>query len=99
MNFLTIKNWKDFQHYGRRNPPWIKLHRAVLDDYVFCALPDTAKAHLMLIWLMASQNNGLVPYDVPFLEKKMSVSGLNLDTLVEHGFLIPQGTTGKGASK
>lgn len=99
MMLLAVKNWKDFQHYGKRNPPWIKLHRAVLDDYAFCALPDTAKAHLMLVWLMASQNNGRVPYDVPFLEKKMSVSGLDLDILIEHGFLIPQGVAGKGASK
>jgi len=91
MKFLSVKNWKDFQHYGKRNPPWIKLHRAVMDDYVFCALPDVAKAHLMLLWLYASQNNGKVPEDVPFLEKKLSVSDLDLQILIDGGFLVPAG--------
>lgn len=99
MKFYAIKNWSDFQHYGKRNPPWIKLHRALMDDYAFCALPDAAKGHLMLLWLYASQNNGTVPADAPFLEKKLSISNLNLELLLEHGFLIPNGSAGKGASK
>jgi hypothetical protein len=88
---LTIKNWNAFQHYGKRNPPWIKLHRAILDDYAFCALPDVSKAHLMLLWLYASQNNGSVPHDAPFLERKLSISNLDIDVLIQHGFLIPNG--------
>ena len=99
MKFLAVKNWKDFQHYGKRNPPWIKLHRAVVDDYAFCSLPDGAKGHLMLLWLYASQNNGRVPVDIPFLENKLSISNLNLDELTAHGFFIPEGNAGKDASK
>jgi len=33
MQFLAVKNFERFQHYKDRNPPWIKLHAAVLDDY------------------------------------------------------------------
>jgi hypothetical protein len=32
---LTPKNWKSFQHYKDRAPAWIKLHKALLDDYNF----------------------------------------------------------------
>lgn len=85
---LAVKNWNEFQHYKKRNPPWIKMHRAILDDYAFLALPDVSKGHLMLLWLFASQNNGMVPYDIPFLERKLFVSGLDLDRLIEAGFLI-----------
>jgi hypothetical protein len=88
---FAIKNWSQFQHYHKRNPPWIKLHRALLDDYDFCSLPDAAKGHLMLLWLYASQNNGKVPVDVPFLEKKLSISGLDLSILIHRGFLIELG--------
>jgi hypothetical protein len=88
MNFVTVKNWNQFQHYGKRNPPWIKLHRALLDDYAFCALSDTSKAHLMLIWLYASQHNGQVPLDPKFLEKKLSCENIDLEVLIEFGFLI-----------
>lgn len=90
MRFLTVKNWETFQHYRKRNPPWIKLHRALLDDYDFCSLPDVAKAHLLLVWLYASQNNGQVPEDLPFLERKLSCTGLDLEILIERGFLIRQ---------
>lgn len=88
---LTIKNWDKFQHYGKRNPPWIKLHRAILDDYSFCELPDAAKGHLVLLWLYASQNNGSVPHDVAFLERKLSIRSLNLELLIDHGFLVNPG--------
>lgn len=88
MKFLTVKNWKDFQHYGKRNPPWIKLHRALLDDYSFCALPDSSKAHLMLLWVYASQHNGQIPQDPRFLEKKLSCENIDLDVLISHGFLL-----------
>lgn len=88
---LTIKNWDTFQHYGKRNPPWIKLHRAIIDDYAFCSLPDAAKGHLALLWLYASQNNGAIPYDVAFLERKLSIASLNLELLIEHGFLVNPG--------
>lgn len=88
MHFLTVKNWDKFQHYGKRNPPWIKLHRALFDDYLFCALPDVSKGHLMLIWLYASQQNGKVPNDSKFLERKLSCENIDLEVLVGHGFLI-----------
>jgi len=88
--FLTVKNWDQFQHYSKRNPPWIKLHRALLDDYAFCALPDVAKGHLMLLWLFASQHDGKIPVDPKFLEKKLSCENINLDLLVERGFLVCQ---------
>jgi hypothetical protein len=95
---LTVKNWNTFQHYRQRNPPWIKLHRAILDDYAFCSLPDVSKAHLMMLWLYASQNNGTVPHDVPFLERRLMISKLDIDLLVQHGFLVPtDAASGKSA--
>lgn len=89
--WLVVKNWADHQHYADRNPSWIKLHRALLDDYEFCALPDHAKGHLVLIWLFASQHSGRVPNDARFLERKIGLNKtLDLDQLVSAGFLIPE---------
>ena len=91
MGWLTVKNWAEFQHYNDRNPPWIKFHRALLDDYEFCSLPDHAKAHLVLIWLLASQSNGRIPDDPEFLHKKLSLNRkLDLSILIAHGWLIPE---------
>lgn len=89
--YLHVKNWEQFQHYKDRNPPWIKLHRALLDDYEFSALPDSAKGQLILIWLFASQNEGKIPQDAKFLERKLGLSSeCDLDVLVCAGFLIPE---------
>jgi hypothetical protein len=53
---LTPKNWKSFQHYKDRDPPWIKLHRGLLNNYEFFGLPIASKALAPLLWLIASEN-------------------------------------------
>jgi hypothetical protein len=91
MRYLKVKGWEEFQHYKHRNPPWIKLHRALLDDYEFSRLQDASKAHLMLIWLFASQKNGLIPDDPAFLKRKIGLEKEpNLNLFVDHGLLLPE---------
>jgi len=87
--YLRVKNWGEFQHYKDRNPPWIKFHVALLDDYEFNRLSDVNKAHIVLIWLFASKRDGTIPMDPKFLQLKL---GLNkkpdLDALLAAGFLL-----------
>ena len=91
VGMLTIRHWCEFQQYKDRNPPWIKLHRAVLDDYEFAQLPDATKAHLVLIWIFASHGAGRVPADPDFLQRKLGLEKKpNLQLLIEQGFLIPE---------
>lgn len=91
MNFLRIKNWSEFQHYKDRNPPWIKLHRSIVDDYEFSLLPDHVKGQLLLIWIFASQNEGRIPQDAKFLERKLGFTcKLDLTELIRLGFLIAE---------
>lgn len=49
-------NWAEFQHYKHRSPPWIKLHRALLDDYEFSRLPVASRALAPYLWLLASEH-------------------------------------------
>ena len=53
---LQPKNWAVFQHYKDRCPPWIKLHRDLLNDRVFMCLPIASKALAPLLWLLASES-------------------------------------------
>jgi hypothetical protein len=53
---LIPKNWAVFQHYKDRLPPWIKLHREILNDRVFMGLPIASKALAPLMWLLASES-------------------------------------------
>jgi len=56
-----IKNWTKFQHYKHRDPPWIKLHRGLLNDPEWFALSGDASKLLANCWLLASENNGELP--------------------------------------
>lgn len=53
---LCPKSWKDFQHYKDRNPPWIRLHKALLDNYDFQCLPVASRALAPMLWLVASDS-------------------------------------------
>lgn len=52
---ITPKDWGDFQHYKDRDPPWIKLHKKLLDNYEFYLLPDASQALAPKLWLLASE--------------------------------------------
>jgi len=52
---LIPKNWGDFQHYKDRAPPWIKLHKGLLDDSAFQRLPTASRALAPMLWLLASE--------------------------------------------
>lgn len=53
---ITPKNWRDFQHYKDRNPPWIRLHKSLLDNYEFQCLPVASRALAPMLWLLASDS-------------------------------------------
>ncbi len=53
---LTPKNWASFQHYKDRAPPWIKLHKDLLDDSAFQRLPIASRALAPMLWLLASES-------------------------------------------
>jgi hypothetical protein len=53
---ITPKNWRDFQHYKDRQPPWIRLHRGLLDNFDFQCLPVASRALAPMLWLLASDS-------------------------------------------
>lgn len=91
LQYLGIKNLERFQHYKSKNesaPAWIKLHRSLLCDYEFSQLTDISKAHLMLIWVQASQSSWRIPYDARWVADKVGASSkIDLECLIEAGFL------------
>jgi len=58
---MKIKNWKKFQHFRDRRPPWIKLYRDILDDIEWHELDPVAAKHLVMFWLIASESDGVLP--------------------------------------
>ena len=89
MRYLSVRNWSQFQHYGNRAPPWIKLHSAILEDAEFEMLPDATRAHLMLIWLLAGRTNNRIPADAGWIGRKIGASEpVDLDSLLAGRWLV-----------
>lgn len=89
---LHVKNWKEFQHYRGRRPPWIKLHRPLLDDFEFSALPVASQAIAIRVWLFASESaDGSIPSDLKKLSYRFRMTEREVvaavKPLIDNGFL------------
>lgn len=97
MTRARIKNWAEYQHYKHRSPPWLKLHRRLLDDHDYMTLSVNAQALLPLLGLVASESvdfDGTLDISIPVLafrirgtwEAKAINDGVR--ELINRGFLI-----------
>lgn len=90
---LRAKKWEEFQHYKDRDPPWIKLHKRMLDDRVFHRLPDASRALAPMVWLLCSESSdgtikdavAEISFRLRMTEKKAEEA---LNPLIEAGFFI-----------
>jgi hypothetical protein len=85
-----IKDWRQFQHYKHRNPPWIRLYRELLNDREWFALDGDACKVLVMCWLVASENDGELPSDTDLAfrfrmpEKQFNAAFAKLSHWLEH---------------
>ena len=88
MKRCRIPNWHEYQHYKNRNPPWVKLHTKTLDNELFEDMPDSTKAHWMLMWIIASRTDNDLRFDAEWVARKIGANTpVDLPMLVERGFI------------
>ena len=64
------------------------FHTSVLDDPHFEKLPVSAKAHIMLIWLLASRTDNVLPLDSKWIGGRIGANErVDLELLVDKGYL------------
>mgnify|MGYP000417966785 CR=1 FL=1 len=92
---LAPKNWEKFQHYKDRCPPWIKLHRDLLNDRAFMSLPTASKALAPLMWMLASESKshtGEFDGSTEELEFRLRISAKDIElgrkSLIDKGFFF-----------
>lgn len=90
---LQPRNWAKFQHYKDRCPPWIKLHRDLLNDREFMCLPLASKALAPLLWLLASESkDGTFNAEIDELVFRLRVLPQDVEKglkpLIDKGFFI-----------
>lgn len=81
---LVVKKWEEFQHYKDRQPPWIKLHKTLLDDYEFHCLPVASRALAPCIWLLASESNdGSVAHDPEMIAFRLRMTVKDVEAAIQ----------------
>jgi hypothetical protein len=94
---LIPKNWDKFQHYKDRCPPWIKLHRDLLNDRIFASLPIASKAIAPLLWLLASESkDGIFDAAIEELAFRLHIASKDIEAglkpLIDKGFFLDAST-------
>ena len=93
MEYLKIKNWEEYQHYKDRCPPWIKLHVKILNDRAFSLLSRASKCLQMLLWILASETDGVIKNDIDEIRFRLrdeTIEESEINLLIEKGFLLPE---------
>jgi hypothetical protein len=90
---LKPKNWSVFQHYKDRSPPWIKLHRDILNDRQYMCLPIASKALAPMLWLLASEcKEGVFDASVEELHFRLRMDEkdikVGIKALIDSGFFV-----------
>lgn len=85
---FRVRNWQKFQHYAKRNPPWIKLHFSILSSEDWVTLDDASRVLAVACMLIASRNGGQVPANGEYLKRVAYLNkSPNFKPLIECGFL------------
>lgn len=88
MSYFTVKNLAHYQHYKERRPPWVKLHRSVLESYDFGCLQDASKWLAVGMILLASECDNQVPDDIAWIKRRLQMtSEPDVQALVNAGFI------------
>jgi hypothetical protein len=67
----------------------MKLHTEIFDNYEFALLPDASKYHLLGIWLLATQIDNKIPYDINWISRKIGASErVDIELLLAQGHLV-----------
>lgn len=86
-------DWKQFQHYTDRSPPWIKLHKGLLTNPKWHRLNVASRALAPLLWLLASDaRDGVIDDPLEDIAFRVHCSPEVLDEaikdLIARGFFL-----------
>lgn len=78
---IRVKNWSQFQHFKDRKPIWIKLYRELLDDIQWHELDAKSSKVLVMLWLLASEDDGNLP-DIKTISFRLRMPESEVNTCI-----------------
>ena len=86
--FLSISNWRKYQTVTKANPPWIKLHTCIINDYEFSKMDDILKGHFLLLLVLAGKHMNQIPFDSVYIQNEIHAkTPIDYKTLESKGFI------------
>ncbi len=85
--YISIVNWSEYQHYGDRNPPWVKIYNKMLTSVGFNSLPERAQLRFIKLMLLASRCENLIPNNHQALRLVGGFSKKDREALESGGFI------------
>ena len=100
MTFIALVGWEKFQHYGDRDPTWIKLYRDLLTSESWVLGTDISRLMQVASAMLAARYKNKIPYRWDLIKKVAHLDFSEaqfkgaIQHLLEHKFLeIQQVTT------
>lgn len=88
---LRIRNWREYQHYKDRAPPWIKLHFSILSSKDWVCASNSERLLAIACMLIASQdkvNDGSFDADPNYFQRVAYLHEVpDFNPLIKSGFL------------
>lgn len=85
---IQVRGWDTYQHYKKRNPPWVKLYRSLLSDHDLMRLPVASRWLAVGLLVIASETDNEIPNDLDWLRWRLRLeSEPDIAGLVSAGFI------------
>lgn len=85
--WIVVRNWDKFQHYGKRNPPWIKNYFDLVHDDAYLSLSAVERALLHGLWLLYGAARRQLRRKTAAASLQLRVESKHWDALVNAGFI------------
>lgn len=88
--FLSIKNFEIYQHYTKRNPPWIKFYKSIYGDKEFMKLSISSRYLYTGLIVLATESDNRIDNDPTWIAKRLDIPATEVDLkpLYRGGFLL-----------
>ncbi len=89
VRYIHIPRWEEFQHYGNRDPIWIRTYTRLLSDHTYRKLPGHVRAILHGLWMEYARSRSQIVYDTAVISSQLGlkVSTAHLQRLENAGFI------------
>ena len=91
MSWISVRNWRKFQHYdpAKRAPKWIKVYAELMSDDAFLGLTFAQRGLLVSLWLEYANSRSAIRLDTASISRRLNgrATYAQLKSLSDAGFI------------